>query len=578
VASLMIDNGSMTGSRRDVLRDVLLLGRDKACDIVLVEDTVSRKHARIVRSGDGYYLEDLQSRNGTFLNGRRVNGPVRLRDGDNVHLYDVALTFCDGLVNHGMPPLGGSGVWLNSDTVNTGQASARLGATVAEIDLEATDGSWVNERAGIQLQAVLDVTRHLRSCRDLPELYERILDSLTRIFPQLELACVLRIDPDGGRLVLDAVRSCAGSDPGTAGPIMQSIVRQAFADGKAILSVDVATEVMAAGSSSVLDLDNHCVMCAPLLDSMRSPLGALYLDTSDLLRPFGAGDLDVLACVALLTGQAVEQATLHNARYRAAVNLSMDAIVTFDAEGRIESFNPAAIDLFGYDSSEMRTVNIRELTPHLTPLVTRSDAEEAAAALWKYQRSTESIGRRADGSTFPMRLSVGELRLGSHRLFTASVHDITEQRRVEQSLKRSNDELERAVEQRTSYVLLHQDVATIANEAETVALAFQAALDRIRETTSWPLGHVFVPLDGDSSVYIDAGIWSGGDQGDFAALKGATCELRIGGDAGRYPLSRVIAPRVSRRGAGRAGLRSARRIAAAAGLAERPCVPGVCRR
>ena len=91
MASLVIDSGSMTGSRRDVVRDVLLLGRDKGCDIVFMEDTVSRKHARIVRSGDGYYLEDLQSRNGTFVNGRRVNGPVRLRDGDNVHLYDVAL-------------------------------------------------------------------------------------------------------------------------------------------------------------------------------------------------------------------------------------------------------------------------------------------------------------------------------------------------------------------------------------------------------------------------------------------------------------------------------------------------------
>src|SRR5262245_9346244 len=120
----------MTGSRRDVLRDVLLLGRDKACDIVLMEDTVSRKHARIVRSGDGSYLEDLQSRNGTFLNGRRVNGPVRLRDGDNVHLYDVALTFCDGQINNGKAPGNGSGVWLNSDTISTGATSCRLGATV----------------------------------------------------------------------------------------------------------------------------------------------------------------------------------------------------------------------------------------------------------------------------------------------------------------------------------------------------------------------------------------------------------------------------------------------------------------
>jgi len=567
VASLVIDSGSMTGSRRDVVRDVLLLGRDKGCDIVFMEDTVSRKHARIVRSGDGYYLEDLQSRNGTFLNGRRVNGPVRLRDGDNVHLYDVALTFCDGQLSNGKAPGQGSGIWPNTETINAGGVTTcRLGATVAEIDLRAPDGSWVNDRADIQLQAVLDVTRHLRTCLDLPELYDRILDSLTRIFPQLELACVLRLDPDGGQLVLDAVRSGAGSNPGTAGPIMQSIVRQAFADGKAILSVDVAAELLAAGSSSVHELEKRCVMCAPLLDSMRSPLGALYLDTADVNQRFGVGDLDVLACVALLTSQAVEQATLHNARYRAAVNLSMDAIVTFDAEGRVESFNPAAIDLFGYDSSEMRTVNIRELTPHLTPLVTRSDAEEAAAALWKYQRSTESIGRRADGSTFPIRLSVGELRLGTFRLYTASVHDIAEQRRVEQSLKRSNDELEREIEQRTSYVQLHQDVATIANEAETVAFAFQAALDRIRETTAWAVGHVFMPLEGDASVYVDAGIWSGPDEGDYAALKAATCELQIDAESGRFPPARVVGARRACRAVGSDALATDPRLELLRGL------------
>lgn len=554
VASLTIDSGAMTGTRRDVSRDVLVIGRDKGCDLVFTEDTVSRKHARIVRGADGYYLEDLQSRNGTFLNGRKLNGPVRLRDGDNVHLYDVALTFCEGRPAPVKPPAGGgSGVWLSQETIVTGGTSARVGATV-EIDLADRSGSLVNDRSDIQLQAVLDVTRHLRSCLDLPELYERILDSVRQIFPQLELACVLRLDPDGGRLVLDAVRSYTGSDPGTAGPIMQSIVRRALADGKAILSVDVAAELQAAGSSSVHEMDQRCVMCSPLLDSLRNPVGALYLDTTHVQQPFGSDDLDVLACVALLTSQAVEQATLHNARYRAAVNVSMDAIITFDADGRIESFNPAAIDLFGFDSGEMRTVNIREIAPHLGPLVVRADAEEAAAVLWKFQRSSESIGRRADGSTFPVRLSVGELRMGSHRLYTASVHDITEQRRVEQSLKRSNDELEREVEQRSNFVLLQQVVATIANEAESVALAFQAALDRIRETTHWRVGHVYLREEGDPAVFIDADIWSGAEESELAALRAATSERRIGEDIARCPAGRVISSRRACRAVGAAAL------------------------
>lgn len=556
MATLTIHSGAMTGTRRDVARDVLVLGRDKGCDVVLTDETVSRKHARIVRGADGYYLEDLQSRNGTFLNGRRVNGPIRLRDGDGFRLYDVALTFSEGCAQSLKPTVSGSGVWLADEIASAEEASKRVGATVAEIDLSSPEGTWVNDQADVRLQAVLDVSRHLRSWLGLPELFQRILDCLQMIFPQLELACVLRFDPDGGQLLLDAVRSSAGSDPETAGPIMQSIVRQAFADGKALLNVDAAGDLQADAAGSIHDVEHRSVMCAPLLDSLRAPLGALYLESTDVLRRFTPADLDVLACVALLTSQAVEQATLHNARYRAAVNLSTDGIITFDADGRIESFNPAATDLFGYDTADMRTANIRDLTPELRPLVAPGDAEESAAVLWTFRRSTESFGRRADGSTFPVRLSVGELTLGGQRLFTASVHDITEHKRIEQSLQRSNDELERAVEQRTSYVLLHQDVATIANEADSVPRALLAACERVRETTHWPVGHVWVQATGGAAEFVDAGIWSTSADGEFAVLQEATRELRIGADGGRSAVGRVIASRRASRAVGPAAVAS----------------------
>ncbi|MBL8851587.1 MAG: PAS domain S-box protein [Planctomycetaceae bacterium] len=553
MAILTIESGSLSGTRRDVVRDVIVLGRDNGCDIVFTEDTVSRKHARIVRGSGGCYLEDLQSRNGTFLNGGRVHGPVRLRDGDSVQLYDVALTFSEGSATPAKST--GSGIWLNApETTSIGHRTMHGGETVAEIDLSSPEGTWVKDRADVRLQAVLDVSRHLRSWLDLPELYERILDCLVRIFPQLELACVLRLDQDGGRLVLDAVRSSGGSDPQTAGPIMQSIVRKAFMDEKALLSVDVARDARSV-AGSVHEDEHRCVMCAPLLDSLRAPLGALYLDTADLLQPFGVADLDVLACVALLTSQAVEQATLHNARYRAAVNLSTDAIITFDADGRMESFNPAAIDLFGYDASDMRNVNIRDLTPALAPLLAPSDDEAAAALLWTFRRSTEALGRRADGSAFPVRLSVGEVRLGGHQLFTASVHDITDSKRVEQSLKRSKDELERAVEQRTGYVRLQQEIASIANEADTVERAFQSAFDEIRKTTHWPLGHVYVRSESDESEYVDAGIWSAALDDDFEALQSATQDLSWeAGAAGRTAVGRVIASRRACRAVGPAAL------------------------
>jgi DNA-binding winged helix-turn-helix (wHTH) protein len=70
-----------------------LLGRDD--DVVAWVDspTVSRRHARIVISGEGAVLEDLGSRNGTFVCGQRVQSPVRLRDRDEIRLGAVVMTF-----------------------------------------------------------------------------------------------------------------------------------------------------------------------------------------------------------------------------------------------------------------------------------------------------------------------------------------------------------------------------------------------------------------------------------------------------------------------------------------------------
>jgi hypothetical protein len=67
------------------LGDELTVGRGGGCGVVLPEDTfVSTVHARLFRRGDDLFVEDLGSRNGTFVNGEQVQAPTRLRRGDRV--------------------------------------------------------------------------------------------------------------------------------------------------------------------------------------------------------------------------------------------------------------------------------------------------------------------------------------------------------------------------------------------------------------------------------------------------------------------------------------------------------------
>jgi PAS domain S-box-containing protein len=139
--------------------------------------------------------------------------------------------------------------------------------------------------------------------------------------------------------------------------------------------------------------------------------------------------------------------------HRAAVEeASVDAVLAIDERGIIESFDPAAQRLFGYPAHEVVGKNVNMLMP--SPY-----REEHDGYIQRYLRTGEKriigigrevVGLRRDGSTFPMHLSVAEVRSGGRRLFAGIARDLTELQRVDRArgellerLERTNAELER---------------------------------------------------------------------------------------------------------------------------------------
>jgi two-component system sensor kinase FixL len=125
------------------------------------------------------------------------------------------------------------------------------------------------------------------------------------------------------------------------------------------------------------------------------------------------------------------------ARWRSIIHSAVDGIVAIDADGRIEAFNPAAERLFGYPEQELLGQNVNVLMP--SPY-----REEHDAYLARYLatgRATiigtgrEVTGRRRDGTTFPLHLSVGELTVAGERKFTGILHDLTDRVRLEERLR-----------------------------------------------------------------------------------------------------------------------------------------------
>jgi PAS domain S-box-containing protein len=115
------------------------------------------------------------------------------------------------------------------------------------------------------------------------------------------------------------------------------------------------------------------------------------------------------------------------------VDTAVDAIITIDEQGRIESVNPATERLFGYARDEM-------VGQHVMRLMPEAYRGEYEGHLRRYLRTGEArviglggevFGLRKDGSTLPLSLSVSEFRVDGRRMFTGILHDVTERRRLE---------------------------------------------------------------------------------------------------------------------------------------------------
>lgn len=89
IGTLTADDGTM----HPLLEDVTTIGRTPSNGVMLPEGSVSSNHARVLRTADGFVIEDVGSRNGTFVNSERVNGKRPLADGDTLRLGKVILTF-----------------------------------------------------------------------------------------------------------------------------------------------------------------------------------------------------------------------------------------------------------------------------------------------------------------------------------------------------------------------------------------------------------------------------------------------------------------------------------------------------
>jgi len=157
--------------------------------------------------------------------------------------------------------------------------------------------------------------------------------------------------------------------------------------------------------------------------------------------------------------QAQEALATSEARMHALLEVAVDGIISIDEPGAIQTINPAAERLFGYTQGEVIGQNVKILMP--SPYLEEHDGYLARYLATGEKRiigiGREVLGRRKDGTTFPIDLSVAEARLGDERIFVGIIRDITERKRAEQALRESEERF-RGTFENAAVGIAHEDL------------------------------------------------------------------------------------------------------------------------
>ena len=310
MATLQIQNGLTAGQIYELRDDQIVLGRDQFCDIVVPVHSISRQHARILREGDCYFLEDLNSLNGTFLNGHRVSGRMRLAENDEIVLHETRLAF--QLAAPTRPPLARGSHAVIPTRGARGAGDTLPGKTVVGAPPTGNPPTK-DDPSQAKLRAMIEMTRSLGRSLVVDEFLAKILESVFDIFPEADWGYILLVDRSSGHFTVGASRRRDGADDAstTMGPINSAIAARVLREGEAVISTSDRPE-----SDWILLSAATSAMTVPLTGPSRRSLGIVYVETRRSDTPFSPEDLEVLVSVATVAGQAIEHAQLHEAQLR----------------------------------------------------------------------------------------------------------------------------------------------------------------------------------------------------------------------------------------------------------------------
>lgn len=286
------------------------IGRSATNDIVLSDQYSSGLHAVVVQTERGFALVDQGSKNGTFVNGRRVSGEIDLARGDEILIGSTSLFFDRDLESR-VTWVEGTTFSHSSNTIIEVKDLLKKPAAAAAAAMKNPGGGLDLERLQQDqriIAVISEVSQALIFHMPLDKLFDHIMDVLIQHLP-MDRAVLMLKNPETGTFEPKVVRVQSGALRTQSIFVSQTIVRTAQERRSSILISDIQADDALKAQASVVQAQIHSAMCVPLAYN-DDIIGLVYCDRASLLEQFTENDLRLLTLLANLAANKIENARL----------------------------------------------------------------------------------------------------------------------------------------------------------------------------------------------------------------------------------------------------------------------------
>jgi len=316
----------LTDSTYFLTESEMRIGRDPSNSLAIGDLSLSRRHCVLSRERDRYKICDLDSRNGTFVNGGAVS-ERQLSHGDQISVGESLFVFLEKDEN---------------DPNEARMAAVEFddAVTQATTQLRPQDALYLqpeqilkrlppSSRMGRNLNALLKISRVVHSISDLNQLQAQILELIFDVVPAEHGAILL--DSTGSEKFSSLYLHPQPRKREEPMRVSRTITRQVMDQGVAILGADVSDVGGLSEVESLINFQVRSLLCVPLTVFQRV-IGCIYLDTTNPVTRFDRDHLELVAGIAGIAAVALENARRllwleqENLRLAAEINLQHNMV------------------------------------------------------------------------------------------------------------------------------------------------------------------------------------------------------------------------------------------------------------